>query len=516
VLGDRLNWPWGAAECARRRRSRGGAAHGRSAHVRQPLRRSAGLLVAGLLLALALAAAGPATPAAGPVLVLVAHPDDEALGMAGIIASSRAAGRPVYVAVVTNGDSAGGSQSGFCGAASGASAAAARVGLLRDKETVAAMAVLDVPWSASLAASRVFFLGYPDAALTTIAQASTPWSGDRTGLHRTYAEDGDGSSGTCNGDFRFLVSGQHSPLSASALAADFDALLTTVKPTDLYTHAEVDSLGDHKEVYRQVVASLRRTTLAPRLHATLIHPEDASACLQEWPNPSLASVGGNVQARFTPTIDFAAPPKPSCVGSTTLSWGSWGPPNEWVEVPASMQATSEASNLKWQALSKYASQLSCPNACSYFRAFVKRREFFWTSSPRPTARVTAPVDVSLPRRRLTIGGGPVRISASGKGRIWLGCAKVGPNCRGRLTVYRTAVLHSPPAPTRKRRILVGSGAFRLRAGSAYAANLELNTDSLRRLTHRGAMRAHVIAAPADRRPTVSRSIRLVLVRAAQG
>jgi LmbE family N-acetylglucosaminyl deacetylase len=41
----------------------------------------------------------------GPLLVVAAHPDDEALGFAGIIATARAAGRRVVVAVVTNGDS---------------------------------------------------------------------------------------------------------------------------------------------------------------------------------------------------------------------------------------------------------------------------------------------------------------------------------------------------------------------------------------------------------------------------
>jgi hypothetical protein len=49
-------------------------------------------------------------PGTGPVLVVAAHPDDEALGAAGIIARARAAGRRVLVAVVTNGDSYASSQ----------------------------------------------------------------------------------------------------------------------------------------------------------------------------------------------------------------------------------------------------------------------------------------------------------------------------------------------------------------------------------------------------------------------
>jgi LmbE family N-acetylglucosaminyl deacetylase len=241
-----------------------------------------------LLLAFSVAGARPA-PAPGPILVVVAHPDDEVLGMAGIIVNGGLRGRSVYVTVVTNGDAhAGSSTSGYCGSANGLPAAYARTGLVRVKETVAAMTVLNVRWAAALPDSNVFFLGYPDAALTSVASSGSPWLGDRTGLHRTYAEDGDGSNVTCNGDFRFLLTGQHSQLSAGALAADLDALITMVDPSDIYTHVGFDSHSDHAEVYRQVIASLERTGLAPAVHTTLIHPEDRSDCLGEWPNPSLA------------------------------------------------------------------------------------------------------------------------------------------------------------------------------------------------------------------------------------
>ena len=48
---------------------------------------------------------GGATPSAtGPVLVLAAHPDDESLGMAGIIERARSQGRRVVVALATNGE----------------------------------------------------------------------------------------------------------------------------------------------------------------------------------------------------------------------------------------------------------------------------------------------------------------------------------------------------------------------------------------------------------------------------
>ena len=91
-----------------------------------------------------------------------------------------------------------------------------------------------------------------------------------------------------------------------------------------------------------------------------------------------------------PTIDATAPPVPTC--STTpnsTSWGFAGPPDELVEVPANMQATTEATNRKWEVISKFVSQIDCrtggtyPASCGYMRAFVKKHEFFWTSVVTP-------------------------------------------------------------------------------------------------------------------------------------
>jgi hypothetical protein len=49
-----------------------------------------------------------------------------------------------------------------------------------------------------------------------------------------------------------------------------------------------------------------------------------------------------------------------------------------------MQTMSESTNLKWQAISRYQSQIDCVDlgdgysvTCGYMRAFVKKHEFFW-------------------------------------------------------------------------------------------------------------------------------------------
>ncbi len=329
-----------------------------------------------------------APPANGPILALFAHPDDEALAASGILRSAKAAGRRVYVANVTNGDwGAAGTATGYCGTTSGTAAAAASYGLRRDREVTSAMGMLGLQWRPSLATTEIIYLGYPDGALDEIAASGTGWTGDATGLHRTYAEDFDGSNATCNGDFRYLLDGRHSELSAAALAADIEALLDLTRPSDIYTHVDFDGHSDHAKVGSSLAAALVRKGLNVRVHSALIHPVGSGDCQAHaaavWPNPAL--VDNDPFARFTPSLDFTAPPTPTCAPQPTgSSWGPDGPPDELVEVPSAMQAANEADNLKWQAISRYESQIDCTSPgeyhvnCGYMRAFVKKRELFWT------------------------------------------------------------------------------------------------------------------------------------------
>jgi LmbE family N-acetylglucosaminyl deacetylase len=240
-------------------------------------------------------------------------------------------------------------------------------GLRRGAETLAAMRVLRLHASDVPSDSDVHLLGYPNTTLAAVAAATRPLVDDPSGLHRTYAEDGDGSEVTCDGDFRHRLEGRHSPLTAQALAADLDALVSLVRPTDVYTHARFDGHPDHRVVATEVTAALVRSGLAGTLHATLIHPEGSERCMgpsaREWPNP--ADVDDDPRRRFTPWLAIGPPPVPACGdGRRGVGWGEPGPPTERVGVPPAMRRPRPEENLKWQVLARYGSQIDCARDAS--------------------------------------------------------------------------------------------------------------------------------------------------------
>jgi LmbE family N-acetylglucosaminyl deacetylase len=261
--------------------------------------------------------------------------------------------------------------------------------LRRGGETIAAMRLLGLEARPGAGASDVLLLGYPNLGLSAVETAHEPVGRAASALGHTYAEDGDGDPDTCRGDLRHRLDGRHAPLTGAAFARDLDALVTLVRPTEVYTHAVFDGHPDHAVVARALDAALGRAAFGGRRRATLIHPEGTGGCMgpsaREWPNP--AEWDAEPLARFTPAVDVEPPPLPPCAeGRRAGGWGDAGPPDALVEVPAAMREPSLERNLKWQVIARYASQVVCapgddgrPHpSCGYMRAFVKRREFFWT------------------------------------------------------------------------------------------------------------------------------------------
>ena len=341
------------------------------------LRAVAGTALLLLAVSVGLAVGVPAAAAnTSPVLVIAAHPDDEALGAAGVIESALNAGRPVYVVVVTNGSGAGwsgSSSTSVCGAATGPPSGVALLGLTRERESEAAMTYLGggttvgtglIPWTNSLVSTHVFFLGYPDGGGTTtqgIAGISRGCLFLMT-RDRYLCRLGRLVQSELQRRLSLPSHGVHGSFTAASLQGDISDVIAAVQPGDIYTHVVFDGHPDHAAVARDVLQAVQTLGLTTTVHGTLIHHLEQAGCLAAsawfWPNPEQVS---DPAARATPSMPFLAPPlfagAPSshCPASTSdtpvgSDWGPWGAPNEIDPVPADMAVADLSQNHKWQTL----------------------------------------------------------------------------------------------------------------------------------------------------------------------
>jgi LmbE family N-acetylglucosaminyl deacetylase len=277
-----------------------------------------------------------AQTASAQVTVFAARPDDEAIIAAGVIQRAKASGKTVKVVVASNGD-----------------CASAAVGQAREQETMAAMALL------GLAADDVIFLGYPDCGLRELYYYYTTPGAQFTsdaGFTGTYAYEGLGHT-----DYHTYIYGVPANYNGYSLIQDLRTLLQNYKPQDIYLPSAWDNDLDHYAlnflVSEAVVPMIRSdATFQPTMHDAILN-EPCELCnpSYHWPMPA-----------FTPTIRFAAPPY---LNTTPLAWADV----ESVDVPAAMQATTMATNLKSQAISQYVSA----GDSEWLQAFVKRDEIFW-------------------------------------------------------------------------------------------------------------------------------------------
>ena len=300
-----------------------------SAH--HPLALRAGVAAAWLV---AMAAAAHAQ-----VLIVAPHPDDEALFASGIVYRAHQSGKDVKVVVATNGD-----------------CEVAGIGPIRQQESIAAMGVL------GLTPADVIFLGYPDCGLNQLylinyrSQQSVYTS--MAGFSSTYASEGLGGT-----DYHRYTTGASAPYNGYWLTEDLKTLLRSYRPQDVYVTSAYDDHPDHYVLnffVGEALLSVIRAdaTFQPTLHDAIVHEPCELSCdpTYHWPMPT-----------FTPTVPFPMPP---ALGMTPLGWSEV----ESVGVPAALQSTVAASNAKYQAIARYASQ---GGPGPWLESFVKSNEIFW-------------------------------------------------------------------------------------------------------------------------------------------
>jgi LmbE family N-acetylglucosaminyl deacetylase len=173
------------------------------------------------------------------VLVVAPHPDDEALGCAGVLLQAIEKKQRVGVVLVTNGD-------GFPKAAAIVAKKAEadlepadflKLAGIRQQHSVGALGAIGVR------AEDLMALGYPDSGLKAVYEAKdeVPYRQRFTGKAETY--------GVVLNDFHSLAHGRPAPYVRSAVLGDLVQILKTRKPKAIYVTNEADSHPDHAATF---------------------------------------------------------------------------------------------------------------------------------------------------------------------------------------------------------------------------------------------------------------------------
>ncbi len=178
-------------------------------------------------------------PALLDVLVVAPHPDDEALGCAGVMMQALEKKLRVGVVLVTNGD-------GFPKAAAVVTKKTEaqleaedffQLAGVRQQHSVGALSRIGVR------AGDLMALGYPDSGLKALyeATAETPYKQKFTGKTETY--------GAVLRDYHSLAHGRPAPYLRSSVLGDLEEIVRTRKPKDIYVTSEADTHADHKATF---------------------------------------------------------------------------------------------------------------------------------------------------------------------------------------------------------------------------------------------------------------------------
>lgn len=323
-----------------------------------------------------------------PIMIVVAHPDDESIMAAGVLNAALDRGAPIKVVIVTNGDLNGANTAGVTRQQEAMTALVARLGLHED---------------------NVIFLGYADAGLARIYNnyPNVTDSGfiSAAGKSKTYAQRGLGFA-----DFHTYKTGSAANYNRANLTADLTDLLARYHSTRIFSHSPADEHSDHRTVgyvLRDALRGLVATDSSyfPEVFSAIVHspttypytdfwvatdftnrlklsfPQDSL-----WPAPAYNGVSG--AARFTPTINLTEP-----LNLALTPW-QWSARQEF-PVPAIMQTTTAANNLKYQMLTSHASQI---RGNGFLYAFGKRNEVFWRTWDKANLAPRAQVTASSERR----------------------------------------------------------------------------------------------------------------------
>jgi LmbE family N-acetylglucosaminyl deacetylase len=294
-------------------------------------------------------------PAFADILIVSPHPDDDVIIASGIVQRAVQRGEIVHIVYVTNGD--------FHGVS---------IAPTREDEAVNGQAFLGVP------ENRLVFLGYPDGYLNTIRVGYTTGGSaylTPNNVQATYATRGLGLT-----DYHRYRFGTAGPYNWPTMVGDLADIISSTRPTHIFTTSQWDTHSDHSSVYHLVVQATSNAITAnpgynPTIHKTTVWPGDTT-----WPGPA------------DQLSNFREIPRDFVTDPTQMVWTE----RESIDVPSSSQGPLAPGNPKYSAIASHVTQGGMD---SYISLWVHKDEFFWTEQlagtnapPVPNAGVDQEVD----------------------------------------------------------------------------------------------------------------------------
>jgi len=261
------------------------------------------------------------------VLIIAPHPDDEAIGCAGVIQQAKNAGASVKVMYLTNGDC---NQLAFMvyeKRLTFRKGEFIHMGEVRRLEAIKAMEFL------GLDKKDLIFLGYPDFGTFTIFRdywnTGKPFKALLTRARNVpYKEN--------------LSYG--APYTGDSILRDFKKVILDYKPNKIFVSHPSDVNGDHKAAYlflQVALADLDKEMRRPKIYPYLIH-------YVGWPLPR----------HYHPELGLAPPQK---LSHSDIEWFS-------------LRLTAEQIQKKYQSVLAYRTQTA--SSAFYLLSFVRSNELF--------------------------------------------------------------------------------------------------------------------------------------------
>lgn len=232
-----------------------------------PFRTTVAVLgILALRMLLPIPAHGGTEPGPLDVLVVAPHPDDEALGCAGVILQAVEKNQRVGVVLLTNGD-------GFPKAAAVVTKKDQsrleptdflKLAGIRQQHSAGALGRIGVR------AEDLMALGYPDSGLQKLYETKdeTPYRQPFTGKSETY--------GVALRDYHTLTHGRPAPYNRASVLADLEEIIRVRKPKEIYVTNQADTHPDHRATFWFVRDAAKSTGYRGRLFTFIVHGKPLS------------------------------------------------------------------------------------------------------------------------------------------------------------------------------------------------------------------------------------------------